>query len=64
VDLNSLLKNMAAIYMIWAVTFKFTSLAMNLITTACFWLNISYWTFSKLTLLAAVAGEALMFFTC
>lgn len=55
---------MAAIYMIWAVTFKFMSLAASLIATVCFWLNISYWTFSKLTLLTAVAGEVLMFFTC
>lgn len=64
VDLNALLKNMAWIYMIWALTFKFTSIAIGVIGSVCYWLNISYWTFAKLSLLVGFAGEVLMFVSC
>lgn len=64
VDLNSMLKNIAALYLMWALTFKVTSIALSVIGWVCFWIGISYWTFVKLAMLLGVAGEALMFFTC
>ncbi|KAG2507349.1 hypothetical protein JM16_009000 [Phytophthora kernoviae] len=64
VNSNFVLKNMFYHYVVWAITFKFTSWSFTLINAFCSALDITYSTFMLLSLLVTLAGEALMFFTC
>ncbi|KAJ0409820.1 hypothetical protein P43SY_005714 [Pythium insidiosum] len=63
-DANGVLRNVFAIYLIWAITFKVVATTLSLISFFCFVVGISWWTFIKLSLLVSVGLEAVMFFTC
>ncbi|KAF1331118.1 1-acyl-sn-glycerol-3-phosphate acyltransferase, partial [Globisporangium splendens] len=55
-DANGVLRNMVGIYLIWAVTFKVTSISFSVISAVCYYLGISYWTFSYLSSQGAAMG--------
>lgn len=63
-DANGILRNVIGMYLIWALTFKVTSISFSVINLVCYWVGISYWTFSKLSFIVLLGLEALMFFTC
>lgn len=63
-DANGVLRNVVGMYLIWAVTIKVTLLSLSAISSVCYWVGISYWTFSKLAFVVLLGLEALMFFTC
>uniref|UniRef100_K3WMJ8 Phospholipid/glycerol acyltransferase domain-containing protein n=1 Tax=Globisporangium ultimum (strain ATCC 200006 / CBS 805.95 / DAOM BR144) TaxID=431595 RepID=K3WMJ8_GLOUD len=63
-DANGILRNVVGIYLIWAVTFKVTSISFSVISAVCYYLGISYWTFSYLSFVVLLGLEALMFYTC
>ncbi|KAL3667031.1 hypothetical protein V7S43_007974 [Phytophthora oleae] len=64
VSTNFILKNMFYHYLSWSITFKVTSWAFTVISSVCYWLDITYGTFMLFSLVMVIAGEALMFFTC
>lgn len=63
-DANAVAFNVLELYLIWAISFKAVSFALAVISWFCSVVGISYWTYTKLSLLVTVALETYMFFTC
>ncbi|GLE00458.1 hypothetical protein PINS_up009215 [Pythium insidiosum] len=63
-DANGVLRNVFAMYLIWAITFKVVGSTLSLISFVCYVVGISWWTFMQLSLVATVGLEIFMFFTC
>lgn len=63
-DANGILRNVAGMYLVWALTYKVTCISLGVISTVCYYVGMSYWTFTKLSTVVLVGLEVFMFFTC